>query len=254
MASNAPTAAALLEHPVPGVVPRFAVPGWAESGLDAGITGRGSASGFDLGLWSAKPVGEVMERWRAFRNSFDGYPGVVLGNQVHGARVMIHEGGPGWRLMEAVDGHVTSAPGLLLTVTVADCVPVYLFEPRTRVIGLLHAGWRGAAAGILDQGIRAMRALGAAVEEVRLHCGVGICGACYEVGAEVFAACGRSAPQGGRGQLDLREVLLEQASGLGIGHCSVSSDCSAHNQDRFFSHRRSQGSDGRMVAYLGLRP
>ena len=93
-----------------------------------------------------------MSRWRAFRRAHAGFDAVVLGHQVHGIEV---EGvGParGWVQIEGVDGWVTTSPGVLLTVTVADCIPVYLVVPG-RGVALLHAGWRGTAGGILKVGL-----------------------------------------------------------------------------------------------------
>ena len=72
--------------------PRFELAAWKDAlGLIAGITGRGDEEGrgFDLGLWSDAPVGEVMSRWRAFRRSLPAFSSVVLGNQVHGAEVSV---------------------------------------------------------------------------------------------------------------------------------------------------------------------
>ena len=92
-----------------------------------------------------------MSRWRAFRRAFPGFDTVVLGNQVHGVRVETAGAGRGWLQVEGVDGWVTTTPGTLLTVTVADCIPVYLAVPG-RGIALLHAGWRGTAGGILQPG------------------------------------------------------------------------------------------------------
>jgi copper oxidase (laccase) domain-containing protein len=80
-----------------------------------------------------------------------------------------------------------------------------------------------------------------------MHCGVGICGDCYEVGSEVADRFGLA----GASHLDLRDLLAQQAHGLGIRDISVSPWCSAEGRDRFFSHRASGGRDGRMVAYLG---
>ena len=60
----------------------------------------------------------------------------------------------GWVQVEGIDGWVTTAPGVLLTVTVADCIPVYLAVPG-KAVALLHAGWRGTAGGILARGARA---------------------------------------------------------------------------------------------------
>jgi YfiH family protein len=228
---------------------------WREElGLVAGITGRGSEAGrgFDLGLWSEAPVGEVMRRWRLFAAALPGFSTVVLGNQVHGTEVRAVGPVGGWLRVEGVDGWVTTAPGVLLTVTVADCIPVYLAVPG-RGVALLHAGWRGTAAGILARGVAALEAARkAGRSEIVMHCGVGICGACYEVGAEVMAGCGLPSEGTGPWHLDLRQRLAEQASRLGLQRITTSPYCSAHDQSTFYSHRASRGSDGRMVAYLGM--
>ncbi len=109
------------------------MPDWRERyGITAGVTGRGAGGvPFDLGLGTVQPVGEVMERWRAFRAAFPGFPSQVLSRQVHGTAVAWHDRLPaGWVLLEGFDGHATASAGTLLLVTVADCIPVYLAAPR----------------------------------------------------------------------------------------------------------------------------
>lgn len=241
---------------MPGEVPRYEVPEWrTRYGVVAGITGRGSVPGrgFDLGLWTEAPVGEVMSRWRAFRSAEPGFSAVILGNQVHGTEVAWHVGGRGWVQIEGVDGHATATPGILLTVTVADCIPVYLVDPVRGAIALLHSGWRGTAGGMLRRGVETLiEAAGSAAADILVHCGVGICGGCYEVGSEVMAGCGLRHDGAGPWHADLRAVLTEQARALGVAEISTSHWCSAHDRPLFYSHRASAGRDGRMVAYLGL--
>ena len=248
----------LREIEIPGLVPRLEIPGWHERfGVFAGITGRGAgASGFDLGLWTgtAEPVGAVMERWSRFRTASTGFHAVVSAHQIHGTGVGWHGDGEGWRLLEGLDGHLTATPGVLLTVTVADCIPVYLVDPVRRIVGLLHAGWRGVAGGIMAHGVRLMEAHGSAASQITMHCGVGICGNCYEVGADVMTACDLDGDGPGPWQLDLRNSLSAQARSLGVENISTSHYCSAHDHGFFYSHRASGGQDGRMVAYLGLLP
>lgn len=247
--------ASVSEESVSQVPPRFELRTWRdELGLIAGITGRGEepGRGFDLGLWSDAPVGEVMSRWRLFRRSFPGFSAVVLGNQVHGTEVRSVGPAEGWVHIEGIDGWVATAPGLLLTVTVADCIPVYL-AVRSRGIALLHAGWRGTAGGILERGLERLLALTASSPtDVVMHCGIGICGPCYEVGSEVVSGCGLAADGSGPWHLDLRQRLAEQATRLGILRITLSPHCSAHDRPTFFSHRASNRTDGRMVAYLGI--
>jgi hypothetical protein len=245
------------ETAVPGDPPRFELGTWRdELGLVAGITGRGDepGRGFDLGLWSDAPVGEVMSRWRRLRHAFPGFSATVLGNQVHGIEVMSVGPSRGWVHIEGIDGWITTVPGVLLTVTVADCIPVYLAVPD-KGVALLHAGWRGTAGGILGRGLECLLAATRAnAADVVMHCGVGICAACYEVGSEVMTGCGLPSDGPGPWHLDLRGTLAEQAAWLGIARVTLSSRCSAHDQPTFYSHRASKGSDGRMVAYLGIMP
>jgi YfiH family protein len=243
------------ESPIPGVVPRYGLADWRERwGIVAGITGRGDGPvpGFDLGLWTREPVGEVMERWLLFRRAEAGFDRFVLGHQVHGASIAWHVRGAGWTWLEGLDGHLTRDAGVLLLITVADCVPVYMAVPG-KAVGLLHAGWRGTAAGILPRGI-ALIATGADVapSEIVMHLGVSICGSCYEVGSEVMMACGVATEGPGPWHLDLRRLLADQARCAGVGEITVSAWCSAHDRSRFYSHRASGGRDGRMVAFVGM--
>jgi polyphenol oxidase len=243
------------EQPVPSTIPRFEIPGWREQyAVVAGITGRGSelTRGFDLGLWSKEPVGEVMNRWLAFRRGMPEFQAIALGNQVHGTEVADLDSGRGWIHIEGIDGWITSTPGILLTVTIADCIPVYLLAPG-RGVALLHAGWRGTAGGILGVGLKRLTGVtGSPVGDILMHCGVGICGSCYEVGSEVMLGCGAAAEGAGPWHLDLREQLCGQGRKLGLTQVTTSNWCSAHHRDSFFSHRASRGSDGRMVAYIGI--
>ena len=245
---------AVRETPTPSAVPRFEIPSWQEKfGVVAGITGRGSPEGrgFDLGLWSKEPVGEVMSRWLALRRAMASFHAIVLGNQVHGVEIMRIDAGTGWIQIEGIDGWITTTPGILLTVTIADCVPVYLVAPG-RGIALLHAGWRGTAGEILGRGLERLRSAVGSRHDIVMHCGVGICGACYEVGSEVMTGCGVPPLGAGPWHLDLRSRLVEQAAALGLKQVTTSSWCSAHDRTTFFSHRASGGTDGRMVAYMGF--
>jgi len=226
----------------------IAVPGWRERfGAVAGVTDRSAG---DLGL-SPSTLDPSRDRWMALSRDL-GFSAMATSRQVHGSGIAIHRKVPGgWSLLEGYDAHATAQRGLLLTLTVADCIPVFLLDPVTRAIALAHAGWRGTAAGILPATIQKLvEHFGAVQADIVIHFGVGICGTCYEVGLEVIEACGRPAPSDGQGRLDLRAVLADQARAAGVRTLTTSPFCSAHDA-RFFSHRASGGRDGRMAAYLG---
>lgn len=234
-------------------VPRLELADWASRfGLIAGITTR--QNGFSLGLWNGEPIEAVSTRWRAFRRALEPrFPTVVLGHQVHGIELRWHRAvPPGWLQIDGVDAHATKERGVLLTVTAADCIPVYLAAPRSGLVALLHAGWRGVADNVLEQALGEItRTEKVRFRDIVMHCGVGICGNCYQVGSEVAERLtGR--PATGPANVDLRSILAGRAHALGLTDITISAYCTAHHNDRFFSHRKSGGKDGRQVAYLGI--
>jgi hypothetical protein len=204
--------------------------------------------------------------WSRFIEAWSGQMRLVVGMvQVHGNRVQAVDippagGGTSPRIVEACDGLVTNAPGLLLTATVADCVPLFLRDEARGAIGLLHAGWRGTAGGILAAGIEAMHdAFGTVPEEVSVYMGPSIAGSCYSVGEEVARRFSRwidpLPPGAGRIRLDLRAVLARQAVELGVrsGRIFRSERCTHCRTDLFYSHRAESGRCGRMAAFMGIR-
>jgi YfiH family protein len=233
-------------------IPRLEVAEWASRyGLVAGITT--ARDGFSLALSGNEPVGTAVDRWRAFQDYFRArFSTLVFSRQVHGTKVRWYDAPPaGWLMAEGWDGHSTRTPGVLLAVSVADCVPIYLADPKTGAFALLHSGWRGTAGRVLAEGAKVLTAAASSsVSQLVMHCGISICGMCYEVGSEVANSLGMGVPDGTKVRVDLRSLLAEQAWALGIREISVSPLCSAHDAD-LHSHRASGGKPGRMLAYLG---
>jgi YfiH family protein len=184
-----------------------------------------------------------------------GFPGVRHARQVHGKGILLHRGPTtGLSLGPDGDGHAASAPGTLLAVTVADCVPVFLVDPRHRAVALLHAGWRGAAAGILEEGISLLQGeFQTSESELLVHLGPAICGSCYEVGPEVHGALGLPLPEGPT-PVDLRGALAERAVSMGVLPSQITRSvfCTLCGGSPFFSHRA--GESRRQVGFLGIRP
>jgi copper oxidase (laccase) domain-containing protein len=161
---------------------------------------------------------------------------------------------PGVLVMDGFDGHLAARPGLLLTVGVADCVPVSVVDPVHRAVALLHSGWRGTAAGITELGVRRLAdAWSADVGKLRLHCGPAICGRCYEVGPEVHAAIHPDRDPPARPEpIDVRAAIAERAVRLGLRaeNVTLSAHCTRCGPPDFFSHRG--GGAERQMGVLGI--
>ncbi len=254
--------ATVRDERIPGELPIYRQPEWAARfpWLVQGTTARGEGDAFDLRLFGATPVGEVIDRWLRLRQAL-GVSRAAHARQVHGSDILLHGAGPpGLLVSERYDGHASTHPDLLLTVSVADCVPISLVAPHARAIAMLHGGWRGVAAGILERGVALVRHLsGADAAGLFLHLGPSICGRCYEVGPEVFHALGLPVPERPT-PVDLRAALAERATRLGIptgqisisGFCTRCGDGADAGSSPFFSHRG--GCVERQLGFLAVRP
>jgi YfiH family protein len=182
-------------------------------------------------------------------------------HQGHGTVVRVVGGEQGGRAGEPsgeCDGIVTDAPGVVLGVLAADCVPILAGDDRAGVLGAAHAGRRGAAGGIGVRLIEAMVARGAAVGHITVWLGPAICGRCYEVPPamcdEVDAALPGSAGRTERGTagLDLRAGLRRQLSTLGVRRVDVDTRCT-YTDPELFSHRRGAPT-GRQAGLIWRMP
>ena len=210
------------------------VPGLSAFGMRAFTTTRQAGS---FGTASDEPVRDVMGRWSLLRDELrSGGSRLATATQVHGANVLIHQPGwSGWLRSDGADGHLSMERGTALAVSVADCVPVFIAHP-SGAIALLHSGWRGTAARIVEHAIDALAFRGFPADELLVHTGPAICGACYEVSGDVYAELTGTNP-GRPATIDLRSLIAEHARARGVKHITTSASCTRCNNDRFFSHR-----------------
>jgi polyphenol oxidase len=200
----------------------------------------------DFNVAGDAPVSAVLRRWHDLQREV-AVPRFVHARQVHGRRVVRHgDGWSGWLRIDDADGHMACDAGIALAVTLADCVPVFLAHPDG-AIGLLHAGWRGTAAGIVAEAARQWHEAGLDLREIRAHLGPAICGDCYEVGPDVIRAVLGKPAENPR-PIDLRTALREQLEACGVRRISTSPRCTRCHNEQFFSHR--MGDAGRHIAVL----
>ena len=177
--------------------------------------------------------------------------------QVHGPRVVRREhpseaSGPDpQHALEEADGQVTAQTGIAPMVLTADCLPIAIAGGGA--VAVLHAGWRGLADGVLEEGVRAVREL-AGAPPLTAAIGPGAGGCCYGVGREVheqFASYGSDVHRGHN--LDLKAIAGAQLKRAGVGTIHDVGLCTiCSSESLFFSHRRDRGVTGRQAGLAWL--
>jgi YfiH family protein len=222
----------------------------------------------NLGLHVGDDPARVLENRRAVAGLFSPCQAVCL-QQVHGSEIVRAGSGAGWEdygaALPGADGVVTDRPGLALVIGHADCLGMVLVDPGRRTVGMAHAGWRGALAGIAGRLVARM-ADEFGSRPADLWAGLSPClgPCCLELSGvqhEAFSAAFRDASgfcgplKDGHFMLDLwacGKAQLMQA-GVAQSRIEVQALCTGHHPDSFFSHRRDQGKTGRMMTFAGFR-
>ena len=244
----------------------------AVSGRLGGVS-EGHFASLNLGLGSSDRREAVLENRRRLAAALD-IPSnrFIRPYQVHGVdclvvgREEVAAGLPGSAdVANRVDCLLTAEPGIYLLMTFADCVPVLLFDRVRRVVGLVHAGWRGTLAGAPRRTLATMaERFGSRPEDVLVGIGPSIGPCHYEVGPEVVEATQRAFPGredllaargGGKARLDLwrANAYQLQAAGVPEANVEVAGLCTVCRNDLLFSYRAGKGKTGFHGAVIGLR-
>jgi YfiH family protein len=176
--------------------------------------------------------------------------------QVHGTRVVTADR---QRETPEADGVATGAPGLAVGVVTADCVPALMLARERGVVASVHAGWRGAAAGVLEAAVVHLgSAFGVRPQDVEVCLGPAVGPCCYRVGSEVRAAFRArtgdlTAPAwhetGDALMLDLRLAERRLLEAAGVGHVSLLGPCTAC-MPSYASYRRDGPGAGRQLSFI----
>jgi polyphenol oxidase len=205
----------------------------------------------NLGILTGDARDSVVENRRRLAGRVGVAPErVAMGWQVHGAELLEWEEPIASRFADPdadlakVDGHLTCATGAALLVLAADCLPIAISNDDQAA--MLHCGWRGLAAGIVERAVRWFSDPPAAA----IGPCIGPC--CYEVGEEVLAAFDGDLADGR--MLDLRAAATRKLERAGVTRVEQVDLCTSCNPDLFFSHRRDGPETGRQAGAVVRQP
>lgn len=256
-------------YQVPAILSQFEKLIAAESTRHGGISPVPFAS-LNLGINTADDPANIVENRRLFFNALLGdlandktkeYPsvGFASSHQVHGTEVLYAtEAGR----FDGYDALMTDKRDLLVGVTVADCVPILIYDSAVgrQAVAAIHAGWRGAVDEIVTKTLAAMQEqFGTQAEDCYAYVGTCIDETSFEVGPEVAEQFGpdlkRTDPYTQKQYVNLKAANTKQLVDFGIppDQIGVSAFSTVLNNEDYFSFRAERGETGRMLAVIGVR-
>jgi len=192
------------------------------------------------GIHVSHDKGEVLTRLDAAHREIRNAIGVgdwplLTAQQIHGNKIAVADSsnrGPLGREFRGCDGLITNQRGVALGIYVADCCAVYIVDPQTPAIGLVHSGKRGTATGVVSNAIQQMiDRFGSDPEDMIVQLSPCIRPPHYEI--------------------DFAAKIVRQCRALGVKQIHDSSICTACDLDRYYSYRAEKGKTGRMLALIG---
>ncbi len=223
-------------------------------------TRQGGISPEPFGMNLSFKVGDDEVNVRKNRERFFGSLGIGIDSlatthQVHGDTVQLVES-PG--KFETCDALITNTKNIFLAVTVADCLPILLFDPVTHSVAAVHTGWRGSKLKITEKTVGVLsKEYGVSSKNLFAYIGPSADVCCYEVGDEVAQEFPKQfLKQGKNSKLHLnlkeynRRLLLD--AGIKDSNIEVSEHCTISQPELFHSYRRDGKYSGRMMGVIGI--
>ncbi|MBN8571979.1 MAG: peptidoglycan editing factor PgeF [Ignavibacteria bacterium] len=180
---------------------------------------------------------------------------IVMQKQIHSDNInIVNES----CFIQDSDALITNEKNLYLAISIADCIPVFLYSPDKKVIAGIHSGWKGTEYKISQKVFeRMVDEYGVSPAEMIAYIGPGISVENYEVSKEVAEKFQSSSYkiENGKFYLDLKKDIYEQLLSVGLKKESIeiTSYCTFRDKELFHSHRREKGATGRMFGVIGMR-
>ena len=182
---------------------------------------------------------------------------VVSASLVHGARIVWAGRKDRGKAVSGADGLLTKEKDIFLSVTIADCLPVFLFDKKGKVVGLIHAGWRGISQHILRKAVREMQ--DGPRNNIIARIGPGICPRHFEIKEDALKKLSDYSEcvirERGRIFFDLKRAARNDLKDAGIAESNINTDkeCTFCLRDKYFSLRREKEEIKKMMAVMGFK-
>jgi len=228
------------------------------------ITGTSTKNDGSMGLsWKVAEDNNIKERRVKFLDNFGiGIGQLVTASLMHGDHVAVVGADDSGKVIPDTDALIIKSKNIFLSITVADCLPIFYFDPVHQIIALAHAGWRGAMLNIAGNVVQTMKKkFGCNPAEILVGVGPHICGEHYEVQSDVASKFDKYGSEvvvsrDGRVFLDLAKAVSIQLLNRGVieKHIEISKECTWELIKKYYSFRRDKPDKlETILAFIGLR-
>lgn len=217
----------------------------------------GAYSELNMGLNTGDDRETVWKNRYLFFDSLGiGRERVAYPDQTHSNNVrVVNEPG----IYRDCDALITNQAGVFLAVQTADCFPLFMYDPVKRVVAVVHAGWRGALAGIIEKTLIEMqKRFGSAMRDIAVAAGPAMQQECFEVDEDVHSQFDEryqvGHPVAGKKYIDLKKFINTRLAEAGIEkyNTELSEICTKCDKYHFYSYRRDGKLSGRMLGTIGI--
>ena len=233
------------------------LPAFNDSRIWSGITCVDTSTmkwpGFTFSLTSSAEHGQVEQSYHALASQLRlERHKIVTVQQVHGSNVVVAP----LNVPEQADALITTTPGIVLGVKLADCCGVLMFDPVCGVVAAVHSGWRGTSKNIVAAAVQKMNSYaGSNPKDLRVWLSPCASGEHYEVGEDVYSVLPQyCVPKGQKWLFDNTKAIVEQCvlAEVERENVDVFGSCTIAD-DHWHSYRRDKELSGRMLAFIGIR-
>ncbi|MGL4388390.1 MAG: peptidoglycan editing factor PgeF [Brevinema sp.] len=156
-------------------------------------------------------------------------------------------------IRQPADALITNQKNQLIGVTTADCIPIFIYDPQKKVVGIVHSGRKGVKLNIITRTIEKMMENYLSVpNHLYVHIGTHICRSCYEVSSEILNEFNIDPEGKEKGCLDLEEIVIKNLKNIGVIKISKESLCTkCSGKTLFYSYRNNDRE--RILSFIGLR-
>ncbi|MFH1089834.1 MAG: peptidoglycan editing factor PgeF [Candidatus Uhrbacteria bacterium] len=218
----------------------------------------------DFGSLRYPNINEVGDEWQSARENFYRELGldpnnVVMSGNIHGNKIAIVSSEQPKGRIDGFDGLITKEQNLILAVKTADCLPIFIIDPKNKIVGLIHSGWKGTVANIAASAVEEFKKLGSDPAELLVAIGPSIKKCHYNISderqKEMISLKKYFSQTNGKTFVDLQAAVIDELITAGVSKNNIDNEtpCTMCEPEKYFSYHSSGRFEDSLLSVITIR-